>query len=95
MSTNKITQETHEMVYIKHNDVVIVHVEPFTISVLSSKQAEKFGFDISKMKKYENLSINGIPKGGYELVEDDDDHRKSALNMSADLEKLINSLDID
>lgn len=35
------------MFYIKNNDVVIVHREPYTISVLTREQAEKFGFEIS------------------------------------------------
>ncbi|WP_285131018.1 hypothetical protein [Leclercia adecarboxylata] len=69
MTSEKITQDTNEMIYIKNNDVVIVHVEPYTISVLTREQAESFGFDISIMTEYESISINGIPKGGYELVE--------------------------
>lgn len=69
MSVHQINQQTYDMVYIKQNDVVIVHVEPYTISVLSREQAKEFGFDISKMKEYEKISINGIPEGGYEIVE--------------------------
>ncbi|MBA0215394.1 hypothetical protein [Pectobacterium brasiliense] len=69
MASEKINQKTHEMVYIKQNDVVIVHMEPYTVSILTGEQAKKFGFDISKMEMYENISINGIPENGYELVE--------------------------
>lgn len=69
MSSNKITQDRYEMVYIKQNNVVIVHVSPYTISVLTREQAQNFGFDIQTMKAYENISINGIPNDGYELVE--------------------------
>lgn len=76
MSSNKITQDRYDMVYIKQNNVVIVHVEPFTISVLTREQAEKFGYDISKMKEYENISVNGIPEDGYELVEYYDDYQE-------------------
>lgn len=74
MSTHQINQQAYDMVYIKQNDVVIVHVEPHTISVLSRKQAQKFGFDISKMKEYEKISINGVPRDGYEIVEHYDEY---------------------
>lgn len=76
MSSNKITQGRYDMVYIKQNNVVIVHVEPYTISILTRDQAEKFGFDISKMKEYESICINGIPEGGYELVEHYDEYQE-------------------
>ncbi|ATI64818.1 hypothetical protein [Edwardsiella tarda] len=79
MSSNKITQETYDMVYIKQNNVVIVHVEPYTVSVLTREQAEKFGFDINKMKEYESISINGIPEGGYELVEYNDEYQEPEI----------------
>ncbi|ELY3760583.1 hypothetical protein [Dryocola clanedunensis] len=69
MSSNKITQDRYEMIYIKQNNVVIVHREPYTVSILTKEQAEDFGYNISKMKEYESISINGIPEGGYELVE--------------------------
>ncbi len=36
MSSNKITQDRYEMVYIKKNNVVIVHREPYTISMTCS-----------------------------------------------------------
>ncbi len=76
MSTGKITQETYDMVYIKSNNVVIVHVEPYTISILTKEQAEKFGYNISKMKEFESISINGMPEGGYELVEYYDEYQE-------------------
>ncbi|EBU7060241.1 hypothetical protein DKU36_11240 [Salmonella enterica subsp. enterica serovar Goverdhan] len=79
MSSNKITQDRYDMVYIKQNNVVIVHVEPYTISILTRDQAEKFGFDISKMKEYENICINGIPEGGYELVEHYDEYQEPEI----------------
>ncbi|EDJ1071300.1 hypothetical protein VY657_004252 [Salmonella enterica] len=69
MSSNKITQDRYEMVYIKQNNVVIVHREPYTVSILTREQAEDFRYNISKMKAYESISINGIPNDGYELVE--------------------------
>ncbi|WP_336803149.1 hypothetical protein [Erwinia aphidicola] len=74
MNSQQVSQQTHHMVYIKQNDVVIVHVSPFTISVLSREQAQKFGFDISKMKEYDKISINGIPNDGYELTEHYDEY---------------------
>ncbi|EAQ3246465.1 hypothetical protein E4X66_22495, partial [Salmonella enterica] len=76
MSSNKITQDRYEMVYIKQNNVVIVHREPYTVSILTREQAEDFGYNISKMKEYENISINGIPEDGYELVEYYDDYQE-------------------
>lgn len=79
MSSNKIIQEKYEMVYIKQNNVVIVHVEPYTISVLTKEQTEKFGYDISKMKEYESISINGMPEGGYELVEYYNEYHEPAI----------------
>lgn len=39
MSSNKITQDRYEMVYIKKNNVVIVHREPYTISILTKGDA--------------------------------------------------------
>lgn len=57
------------MIYIKNNDVVIVHFSPYTISVLTREQAQNFGFDMQIMKVYEKISINSIPNDGYELVE--------------------------
>lgn len=95
MSSNEITQETYDMVYIKQNNVVIVHVEPYTVSVLTREQAEKFGFDISKMKEYESISINGIPEGGYELVEHYDYYQEPEITRGTanfnnpELDKLI------
>lgn len=41
------------MIYIKNNDVVIVHFSPYTISVLTREQAQNFGFDMQIMKVYE------------------------------------------
>lgn len=79
MSSNKITQDRYDMVYIKQNNVVIVHVEPYTISILTRDQAEKLGFDISKMKEYESICINGIPEGGYELVEHYDEYQEPVI----------------
>lgn len=79
MSSNIITQDRYDMVYIKQNNVVIVHVEPYTISILTRDQAEKFGFDISKMKEYESICINGIPEGGYELVEYYDEYQEPEI----------------
>ncbi|HHO0149194.1 TPA: hypothetical protein ACRR3T_002626 [Enterobacter asburiae] len=76
------------MIYIKNNDVVIVHVEPYVISVLTREQAENFGFDISKMTEYESISINGIPKGGYELV---DNYEEKEVNwLTPELEAEFN-----
>lgn len=74
MGSQQVSQQTHDMVYIKQNNVVIVHIEPFTISILTTDQATRFGFDISKMKVYEKISINGEPKDGYELVEHYDEY---------------------
>ena len=98
MSTNKITQDRYEMVYIKQNNVVIVHREPYTISVLTREQAEEFGYDISKMKEYENISINGIPEDGYELVEYYDDYQEPDITRgeinhnTPELDKIISNL---
>lgn len=95
MNSNKISQETHRMVYIKQNNVVIVHVEPYTISVLTKEQAEKFGFDIYKMKEYESISINGIPESGYEIVEYYDEYQEPELTKGStnfnnpELDKII------
>lgn len=33
MSSNKITQDRYEMVYIKQNNVVIVHREPYGFNI--------------------------------------------------------------
>lgn len=98
MSTNKITQDRYDMVYIKKNNVVIVHREPYTISILTREQAEKFGYDISKMKEYENISINGMPENGYELVEYYDDYQEPDITIGKvdyedpELDKIINNL---
>ncbi|MBS6928433.1 MAG: hypothetical protein KH152_08025 [Finegoldia magna] len=95
MNSMKITQDKYDMVYIKKNNVVIVHIEPYTISILTSEQAEKFGFDISKMKEYESISINGIPEGGYELVERYDEYQEPEItrgkinNDTSELDKII------
>ncbi|EGM9062245.1 hypothetical protein IRY51_001107 [Salmonella enterica] len=95
MSSNEINQKDYEMIYIKNNDVVIVHVEPYTISLLTREQAQNLGFDIYKMKAYDNISINGIPKGGYEVVEYYIEHKKTTLKMDPEMEKFINSLDLE
>ncbi|HDR2832026.1 TPA: hypothetical protein QCK25_000119 [Enterobacter mori] len=98
MSTNKITQDRYDMVYIKKNNVVIVHREPYTISILTKEQAEKFGYDISKMKEYENISINGMPEDGYELVEYYDDYQEPDITRGKvdyadpELDKIIDNL---
>ncbi|EMR0745433.1 TPA: hypothetical protein KMA72_002211 [Escherichia coli] len=98
MSSNKITQDRYEMVYIKKNNVVIVHREPYTISILTKEQAEEFGYDISKMKEYENISINGIPEDGYELVEYYDDYQEPDITRgeinhdNPELDKIISDL---
>lgn len=98
MSSNKITQDRYEMVYIKKNNVVIVHREPYTISILTKEQAEEFGYDISKMKEYENISINGMPEDGYELVEYYDDYQEPDITRgeinhdNPELDKIISDL---
>ena len=98
MSTNKITRDRYEMVYIKQNNVVIVHREPYTISVITREQAKEFGYDISKMKEYENISINGIPEDGYELVEYYDDYQEPDITRgeinhdNPELDKIISDL---
>ncbi|KID03943.1 hypothetical protein PU00_08170 [Hafnia alvei] len=74
MHSDQVTQEQYEMIYIKQNDVVIVHISPFTISILTSEQAKKFGFDISKMKEYEKISINYDSSDGYELTQRYDEY---------------------
>ncbi|BEA39652.1 hypothetical protein N8V30_07165 [Enterobacter hormaechei subsp. steigerwaltii] len=98
MSSNKITQDRYEMVYIKKNNVVIVHREPYTISILTKEQAEEFGYDISKMKEYENISINGMPEDGYELVEYYDNYQEPDITrgkvdyVDPELDKIIDNL---
>lgn len=98
MSTNEITQDRYDMVYIKKNNVVIVHREPYTISILTKEQAEKFGYDIYKMKEYENISINGMPEDGYELVEPYDDYVEPDIKrgkvdyVDPELDKIIDNL---
>lgn len=98
MSSNKITQDRYEMVYIKKNNVVIVHREPYTISILTKEQAEEFGYDISKMKEYENISINGMPEDGYELVEYYDNYQEPDItrgkvdDVDPELDKIIDNL---
>lgn len=102
MNSVKITQDRYRMVYIEQNDVVIVHVEPYTVSVLTREQAEKFGFDISKMDTYEKISINGKPEDGYELVEHYNEYCEPAitrnttnsdnLELDKQLEDILNSL---
>ncbi|EAS1730728.1 hypothetical protein HRN72_001500 [Salmonella enterica] len=95
MSSNKITQDRYEMVYIKQKNVVIVHREPYTVSILTREQAEDFGYNISKMKEYENISINGIPEDGYELVEYYDDYQEPDITRgeinhdNPELDKMI------
>jgi hypothetical protein len=64
MSSNKITQDRYEMVYIKQNNVVIVHREPYTVSILTREQAEDFGYNISKMK---NMKISVLM--GYQRMD--------------------------
>lgn len=86
------------MVYIKTNNVVIVHREPYTISILTKEQAEEFGYDISKMKEYENISINGMPEDGYELVEYYDNYQEPDITrgkvdyVDPELDKIIDNL---
>ncbi|MCC4585507.1 hypothetical protein LMA58_23685, partial [Enterobacter hormaechei subsp. hoffmannii] len=98
MSSNKITQDAYDMVYIKQNNVVIVHLEPYTVSVLTREQAEKFGFDINQMKEYESISINGIPEGGYELVEYYDEYQEPDITRgkvdydNPELDKIMSDL---
>ncbi|HCR0876683.1 TPA: hypothetical protein OMT51_000563, partial [Enterobacter hormaechei] len=93
-----ITQDRYDMVYIKKNNVVIVHREPYTISILTKEQAEKFGYDICKMKEYENISINGMPEDGYELVESYDDYLEPDITrgkvdyVDPELDKIIDNL---
>ncbi|MFH5046608.1 hypothetical protein ABWM37_27055 [Klebsiella michiganensis] len=94
MTSKKITQERYEMIYIKNNDVVIVHIEPYTISILTKEQAESYGYDISKMIEHESISINGIPKGGYEIVEYSYDKGESVMDLGEDFEKLLKSIDL-
>lgn len=38
MSSNKITQDRYEMIYIKQNNVVIIHREPYTVSILTKER---------------------------------------------------------
>ena len=98
MSSNKITQDRYEMVYIKKNNVVIVHREPYTISILTKEQAEEFGYDISKMKEYENIRINGMPEDGYDLVEYYDNYQEPDITrgkvdyVDPELDKIIDNL---
>ncbi|AMO82899.1 hypothetical protein [Obesumbacterium proteus] len=93
MTAKKITQTEYEMIYIKSNDVVIVHIEPYTISILTKEQAQSYGYDISKMVEHESISINGIPKGGYEIVEYYYENSESVMYLGEDFEKLLNSID--
>ncbi|EAM2341688.1 hypothetical protein U2T19_001376 [Salmonella enterica] len=102
MNSIKITQDRYRMVYIEQNNVVIVHVEPYTVSVLTREQAEKFGFDISKMNTYEKISINGKPEDGYELVEQYNEYCEPAitrnytnsdnLELDTEIEDILNNL---
>lgn len=81
MTSNKINQLDNQMVYIKDNDVVVVHIEPYVTSILSREQAYKFGLDISKMEVFDKISINGKPENGYELVEYEDFYREPDITQ--------------
>ena len=45
----------------------------------NKRSGRKFGVDISKMKEYESICINGIPEGGYELVEHYDEYQEPEI----------------
>lgn len=55
-------------VFIKENNIVVVPIEPHAYAFFTVEQAEKFGYEINKMKVYEKLSLNGS-SNGYELIE--------------------------
>ena len=45
------------------------------------------------MVEHESISINGIPKGGYEIVEYYYENSESVMDLGEDFDKLLNSID--
>lgn len=46
------------------------------------------------MIEHESISINGIPKGGYEIVEYSYENSESVMDLGEDFEKLLKSIDL-
>ncbi|CAH3340863.1 TPA: hypothetical protein N2299_001807 [Enterobacter hormaechei] len=67
---DSIKHDSRTMVFIKENNMIVLPVEPHCYAFFTVEQAERLGFDISKMKHYEKLSLNGS-SDGYELIEPD------------------------